>query len=70
MWLTADVFAQWYGFTDKFTPKFLIGTETSVIMPDKEGIQGGWRDGGREGVLKSAPGKIKRKFDLISSCRK
>lgn len=30
MWFTEDMFAQWYGFTDKLTHKFLIGIETSI----------------------------------------
>lgn len=36
MRLTADVFAQCQGLTDKFTLKFLIGVETSVDTADKE----------------------------------
>lgn len=37
MWLTADMLVQWYGFTDKFTLKFLIGAETSINMSGEGG---------------------------------
>lgn len=37
MWLRVDVLARSYGFTDKFTLKFLIGVETSINMPSEEG---------------------------------
>jgi len=48
MWLMADMFIQCYGFTDKFTPKFLIGGGTSINMPDEEGYREGEDDRGRE----------------------
>lgn len=48
MWLTADMFAQCYGFTDKFTLKFLIGVETSINMPGEEGDREGEGDRGRK----------------------
>lgn len=59
MWLKADMFAQCYGFTDKFTLKFLIGTETSINMPDKEG----YREGEGDRVVKSATVKTEGKFE-------
>ena len=36
MRLTADMFAQCYGFVDKFTLKFLIGAETSINILDNQ----------------------------------
>lgn len=40
MWLTPDMFTQWYGFTDKFTLKFLIGEETFINSQARR-VQGG-----------------------------
>lgn len=46
MWIMADMFAQCYRFTDKFTLKFLIGAETPINMPNEEGYREGEGDRG------------------------